>query len=834
MPAIKPAAVEPITTQSVAISSRATLYQGVPRPMLRTIRTRLFLGFLLCVSIPAAMGPIVYDYQQDRNRLDASSTALKKAQLELQRTYQLTRDFINFGQRDVGFFASGHSKYLAARTVSARASYASLTALRALADPELEPSIDGIVAGLDSYEAAVDQLVHRLQERGFQDYGIVGTMRRAIHRLEAGVEEPELLVHMLSLRRHEKDYIIRNQAQYITALRARAETFEKAIRASGTLGGGEKTRLAAILEEYVATFEDLVDVDATIGIRGGLGLFGELNALENSLTAEFEQLQAAFDSHALAEAESLTNHLQRSIGIIAVLAVLLSLVLARTLTDPLRTLSRKIQGYVQSEFRHEADLQGIAIKDDEVGQIARDFAELQKAIKKYVSSIRKMAYYDMLTGVGSRAYLNQRLNEMIGTATRRGEGFSLFFVDLDAFKDVNDSLGHDAGDQLLIEVANRLEDAARSSDFVARLGGDEFCLLLEDLCDEADIAIVAERCIRNIEKPVTINGRTFRPQASIGISRFPADGTDARELMQAGDNAMYAAKVAGHHRFEFFRKEMTQKAADRLTVAQELRAAFQNDEFILFYQPQVDVKTGGISGWEALVRWQHPERGMVPPDEFIPEVERLGLINELGNWVIREACRQLGVWKASGLTDVRVSVNVAPRQLSDKNLFYSVSQALASADIDPSQLELEVTETGIQNAPDARVVLERLKSLGIRVAIDDFGTGYSSLGSLKHLPIDRLKIDRSFVRDMASNSQDAVLLGTIMALGHALKFDIVAEGVEELEQVQILQGLDCDLVQGYFFSRPLPPGDVPTVAERGFEYRQPPAATPEPTGKAAS
>ena len=801
--------------------------------MLRTIRTRLFLGFLLCVSIPAAMGPIVYDYQQDRNRLDASSTALKKAQLELQRTYRLTRDFINFGQRNVAFFASGHSEYLARRTLSAQASYDSLAELRGYADAELEPSIDRIIAKLDSYEAAVDRLVHSLRERGFQDFGIVGTMRAAIHSLEADVEDAELLVHMLSLRRHEKDYIIRNQSRYITALRSRAATFEQAIRTSATLDDDEKTVLTRRLDDYVTTFDDLVNVDETIGIRGGAGLFGRLNAIENSLTADFDQLQSAFGNHALAEAESLTNHLQRSIGIIAAFSVLLSFVLARTLTKPLRRLSRKMQAYVQSEFRHEVNVEDIAIKGDEVGRIASDFAELQKAIKEYVSSIRKMAYYDMLTGAGSRAYLNQRLNEMIGTATRRDEGFSLFFVDLDAFKDVNDSLGHDAGDQLLIEVANRLKDAARQSDFVARLGGDEFCLLLEDLGDEADIAIVAERCIRNIEKPVTIKGKTFRPQASIGISRFPADGTDATELMQAGDNAMYAAKVAGHHRFEFFRKEMTKKAADRLTIAQELRAAFQNEEFVLFYQPQVDVRTGQISGWEALVRWQHPERGMVPPDEFIPELERLGLVTELGNWVIREACRQLAVWKEDGLTDAQVSVNVAPRQLSDKNLFYSVSQALSSARIDPSQLELEVTETGIQNAPDARKVLEQLKSLGVRVAIDDFGTGYSSLGSLKHLPVDRLKIDRSFVRDMSSNSQDAVLLGTIMALGHALKFDIVAEGVEELEQVQILQSLDCDLVQGYFFSRPLPPGEVPAIAARGFEYRDAPAAASEPGGKKA-
>jgi EAL domain-containing protein (putative c-di-GMP-specific phosphodiesterase class I) len=236
----------------------------------------------------------------------------------------------------------------------------------------------------------------------------------------------------------------------------------------------------------------------------------------------------------------------------------------------------------------------------------------------------------------------------------------------------------------------------------------------------------------------------------------------------------------------------------------------------LHYQPQVDVGTGKINAWEALVRWQHPERGTVLPGDFLPEIERLGLITDLGNWVVNEACRQLAEWRDEGVEGMRVCVNIAPRQLSDKQLFKTVSQAISSAQIDPGQLELEVTESGIQSAPDGRAVLERLKELGIRVAIDDFGTGYSSLGSLKHLPIDCLKIDRTFVRDMATNSQDAVLLGTIMALGHALKFEIIAEGVEDLEQVQILQGLDCDMIQGYFFSKPVPPSEVPGIADHGF------------------
>ncbi len=800
--------------------------------MLRSIRTRLLLGFLLCISIPAALGPIVLNYQQDRDALDETSRALSAAQLELQRTYRLTRDFINFGQRDVAFYERGESEYLAQRDASLRTAREGLNELRSASDTEFTATIDGVVTRLDNYELKFDALTRQLRERGVEGFGVVGRMQAAIHSLEEKVLADDLIVGMLSLRRNEKDYIIRNQPQYVDRLRAGAVSFEESIMAHPALSPAEKAGLISSLSNYVTAFEELVAVDEAIGIRDGSGLYAELSDIEQSLIVDFDKLQTIVRANTAGKGASLTGFLQLSLIFVAAVSLLIALLLSRQLTTPLYSLSRKMQDYVRSEFTQDADLERLTKSGDEVGQIARDFGEVQSAIRDYVSSIRKMAYFDNLTGVASRAYLNQRLNEMISTATRRGEGFALFFVDLDAFKGVNDTLGHDAGDQLLIEVANRLTEASRQSDFVARLGGDEFCLLLEDIADEADIAIVAERCLTQVERPVTINGKTFRPQSSIGISRFPADGTDAKELMQAGDNAMYAAKMAGHHRFEFFRKEMTQKAADRLTVAQELRAAFDKQEFLLYYQPQVHIRTGKITGWEALVRWQHPERGMVPPREFVPEIERLGLINELGNWVIREACQQVAKWREEGLENTRVCVNIAPRQLSDKNLHYTVSQAMSSAGVEPTEFELEVTEAGIQSAPDGIEVLKQLKSLGVRIAIDDFGTGYSSLGSLKNLPIDCLKIDHTFVRDMATNSQDAVLLGTIMALGHALNFDIVAEGVEELEQVQILQGLECDLVQGYFFSRPIPPSEVPETAKTGYLERDAAAASASPTKRA--
>ena len=523
--------------------------------MLRTIRTRLLLGFLLCISIPAALAPVVFNYQKDRDALDATSSALLNAQLELQRTYQLSRDFINYGQRDLEFFAGGQSEYLAPRAEMLTASRARLDELRGVADATFEPIIERILAALASYETNFVELTGRLHERGFQDYGVVGRMRNAIHSLEEKVVADDLIVHMLSLRRHEKDYIIRNQPQYVDLLLARAAVLEESIAAHSELSADEQAGLTSHLNDYVAAFEELVEIDRAIGIRNGAELFAELNAIEQSLVADFDELQSAVNDYATSKSTLLTNFLQIAFIVVAVLSLLLALFLARRMTDPLHALSGKMQDYVESEFTKDAELGQLTRVGDEVGQIARDFGHMQKAIKEYVSSIRKMAYFDNLTGAASRAYLNQRLNEMISTATRRGEGFALFFVDLDAFKDVNDSLGHDAGDQLLIEIANRLSDAARQSDFVARLGGDEFCLLLEDISDEADIAIVAERCLNFIDRPVTINGKTFRPQSSIGISRFPADGIDAKELMQAGDNAMYAAKVAGHHRFEFFRPD---------------------------------------------------------------------------------------------------------------------------------------------------------------------------------------------------------------------------------------------------------------------------------------
>ncbi len=782
------------------------------------LRAKLLMSFVLSLALPVGLSVILLGYQNERAQLSEEMHQLEAGHLQLVHSHQAIRDFFDFSLRDPAFFETGESVLLTRTNDTLEALRATLGRLKRLDDAQLIEQIVRTEQEIDTYQSQLIVLVDLVRLRGFEDLGIIGEMRSGIRRFDEAALDPESRAQMLTLRRSEKDYIIHNQSEHAQALRVGSESLKERLQSAEMLSPGTRNLLIAGLDKYTNAFNQLVALNDRLGLHSDTGLYATLTATQARLDESYSELQAR-NARVFRDAQdSLANKLYYAIGLFFLLGLLISVFLTNALTRRLRILSGKIRKFIRSEFK-EPVLFGRALKtNDEVGLIARDFEVLQEALQQHVSSIREMAYYDMLTGLASRSYLNQRLNEMIQAVQRSGDGFALFFIDLDSFKDVNDSLGHDAGDQLLVEIGRRLGDAARTGDFVARLGGDEFCMLLDTLQDEGDIAQVAERVINNIEQNVVVHERNFKPQASIGISRYPADGTDARTLMQAGDNAMYAAKAAGHHRFEFFNREMTQKAAERFTLAQELRNAFRDNQFLLHYQPQVSIQTGEIHAWEALVRWQHPGRGMVPPGEFVPEIERLGLIKELGEWVIREATRQIVRWQKDGMTRVRVSVNIAPRHFDDPNLISTVRQALDESGLAPWQLELEVTETGIQSSPKARGVLEELRKMGVPVAIDDFGTGYSSLGSLKHLPVDCLKIDRTFI-DTVGSTQDEILLGTIMSLGHALNFRIVAEGVEELEQLQVLQGMDCDLVQGYFFSRPVAANEVPEMARRGFQAK---------------
>ena len=461
--------------------------------------------------------------------------------------------------------------------------------------------------------------------------------------------------------------------------------------------------------------------------------------------------------------------------------------------------------------------QYLAVDDSTPDQLALR-ATIQDVTQRHEDAerIRHLAYYDALTGLASRSFLYEHIGQLVKSAGRNGDRFAVMFLDLDGFKDVNDSLGHAAGDSLLRTVADRLQAALRDSDFLARFGGDEFCIVLSDALDRSDLGVVAARLLELLEKDVDLGSQIVQPRASIGIARYPDDGDDLQQLLRAADAAMYEAKSKGKHRFEYFDATLTTEAERRLSIARELRAAFQNKEFELYYQPQVCLRTGKVAALEGLVRWNHPERGVVAPNEFVGELERLGLIDELGVWVINEACRQHASWRRELDEELRVSVNIAASHFQATELISAVDDALSRYEMPAGSLEIEVTESGLQYTQESIAVLKDLKRLNVHVAIDDFGSGYSSLGSLQHLPVNCLKIDRMFVRDLLSDPKDAALLGTIMALAHALGFRVIAEGVEELAQIQILAGLGCDLAQGFFFSKPVTADQVADLVRCQF------------------
>ena len=433
--------------------------------------------------------------------------------------------------------------------------------------------------------------------------------------------------------------------------------------------------------------------------------------------------------------------------------------------------------------------------------------------------IRQLAYSDELTGLASRAYFHKHLEDVIKAANRRSERFALLFLDLDGFKDINDSLGHDAGDLLLKQIAQRLQDVLRENDFVARLSGDEFCIMVDSLCDQYDAAHVATRCLEGLNEPVRLGQQTIRPRCSIGIAYYPDDGDNSKALLKAADSAMYAAKETGKHRYMFYQSEFIDKAESRLRIEQELRQTLDKEELELYYQPQINLGTGRMTGVEALVRWNHPTRGQILPGEFIGIAERIGFIKPLGQWVLKTACDQIMAWRETDLPHFQLAVNVSSSQFLDSEFIETVELALSESGLPGSSLELEITESVTQPTRENLDIFNRLKELGISIAIDDFGTGFSSLASLKNLPIDHLKIDRVFITDMMQDPKSSILLGTIVGAAHALGQTVIAEGVEEADQVKVLDAIGCDIIQGYYFGKPVPVGEIPELAKQDYPTR---------------
>ncbi|GAB4343245.1 MAG: EAL domain-containing protein [Desulfobulbaceae bacterium] len=431
-------------------------------------------------------------------------------------------------------------------------------------------------------------------------------------------------------------------------------------------------------------------------------------------------------------------------------------------------------------------------------------AALEEQLREHQERLYHLVHHDTLTSLPNRLLLQDRLQRMMVKAQRTGTNVGVLFLDLDRFKKVNETLGHEVGDKLLVNVAEILENCVRKSDTVARLSGDEFAVLLDDLKDVKFAAVVARKILQTLSRPIFVEEYELYATCSIGISVFPADSDDVEGLLRCADTALYRAKDAGRNNYQFYTRDMNTRAFEFLLMEAGLRKALDKDEFEVFYQPQMDLKDNRLVGMEALLRWNHPEKGMVAPGDFIPLAEETGLIESIGEWVLRAACRQNRRWQDQGYPPVCVSVNISARQFRRKDVVEMVGGILEETGLEPRYLELELTESIIMQDMEATIeTFRNLKKMGVKLAIDDFGTGYSSLAYLKLFPIDHLKIDRSFVYNIANDPNDAAIAASVVVLAHSMNLKVVAEGVENAEQLAILREQGCDFVQGYFFSKPL-------------------------------
>jgi len=441
----------------------------------------------------------------------------------------------------------------------------------------------------------------------------------------------------------------------------------------------------------------------------------------------------------------------------------------------------------------------------------------QDVLRENESRLRAMSQHDVLTDLPNRLLLKDRLTQAISRARRNHKQLAVLFLDLDGFKHINDSLGHAVGDKLLESVAARISACVRESDTVSRQGGDEFVILLSEVKQAADAAICAAKIISELKREHSIGVHCLRVTVSIGLSSYPSDGEDGETLLKNADTAMYHAKEYGRDNYQFFRPDMGLQAVERQSLEGRLRYALERRQLLLHYQPMINLKTGAITSVEALVRWQHPERGLLLPGQFLTIAEDTGMIVAIGQWVLREACWQTRQWLDAGLLAVPVAVNISSLEFRSAPFLEGIQGALKNARLDPRYLQLELTETVLmRHAESTACALDRLKAIGVRLAVDDFGTGYSSLSYLTRFPIDAVKVDQSFVRDIIASTDDAIVVSAVISMGKSLKHRVIGEGVETPEQLAFLQAHGCDEGQGYYFSRPLVAQQFAKLLETGI------------------
>ncbi|HYR28711.1 MAG TPA: EAL domain-containing protein [Thermoanaerobaculia bacterium] len=466
------------------------------------------------------------------------------------------------------------------------------------------------------------------------------------------------------------------------------------------------------------------------------------------------------------------------------------------------------RGWVSAVYRPHSDANGKIVG---VIGLIRDITQRKSAEQQ----IEYQAYHDALTGLANRRLFQEHLSLALALAQRRHSFVAVLFLDLDHFKIVNDSLGHSVGDALLKQVANRLRHAVREGDTVARVGGDEFTIVLQEIQRPDDAAAIAKKVIRSIADPIEVNGHKLYVTTSIGVTVYPRDGEDAETLLKNADAAMYRAKGEGRNTYQMATSELSRTTQEQMLLESGLHQAMETGEFEVHYQPQIDLETMQLVGMEALLRWRHPERGLIGPMEFIGLAEERGMILVIGDWVLREACREAKRFHDRGLKTLRVSVNISARQFRDESLLWTVESALAEAGLDPRALELEITESvAMEDVELTRSTLAALRKSGVSIAIDDFGTGHSALSYLKRFPIDALKIDKSFIQDLPGGYADSAIVASVIQLANGLGIRVVAEGVETVEQIEFLREHACREVQGHYFSTAVPPTEIAKLLEQ--------------------
>jgi len=508
---------------------------------------------------------------------------------------------------------------------------------------------------------------------------------------------------------------------------------------------------------------------------------------------------------------------------IVLTAALLFAFLRHTLVRPILHLSRITKEFGRGNLTLEIDV----ASNDEVGELAQSFKDMRQNLQSSNEQIRYLAYHDHLTGLPNRLMFNDYLEHSLGRARRAGETLALLYIDLDNFKRINDTLGHHAGDELLKLLAQRLRSSLRREDYlarteseqetdaVARVGGDEFTIILPAIKSPYAAASVATRVLEMLSHPFSVGSHEIFVTASIGITTYPHDAKNAEALVKNADVAMYHAKEEGKNNYQYYSESMNVAALERLTLENRLRGALERDELLLHYQPLVDARSQHIIGVEALIRWQHPDLGLLPPAQFIPLAEESGLIVPIGEWVLRTACRQMKQWRDAGMNNLRMSVNLSNQQFRREPLDGVIEGILDETGLPPECLEVELTESSImQSEKTAARMLTAIKRLGVRIALDDFGTGYSSLSYLRRFPIDTLKIDRSFVKDIVTNHDDAAIISAIIAMAETLKLSVTAEGVEDLQQFEFLREHGCHTIQGFLFSHPVPPEEIERLLQQ--------------------